>query len=186
MTELELLVDLHKNTRRQGPGSVADTLKALEFLELPDDRPLKVADIGCGAGSQTLTLANKINAEIIGVDIFPEFLERLQREAQNSGLSGRIKTLQKSMSELDFEEESLDLIWSEGAIYIMGFKNGVKSWKRYLKPGGYLAVSEVTWIRSRRPAEVEAYWMDAYPEIGTAGEKISILEKNGFSLVGYF
>jgi SAM-dependent methyltransferase len=186
MTELELLVDLHKNTARQGPGSVADTLRALEFLQLPKDRDLKVADIGCGSGSQTLTLAKQIRGEIIAVDIFPEFLEKLEREAQRSGFDGKVKTLQRSMDQLDFEKESLDLIWSEGAIYIMGFEEGVKYWKQFLKPGGYIAVSEMTWITSSRPSEVEAYWMDTYPEIGTAGDKISVLEKNGFSLVGYF
>lgn len=186
MTELELLVDLHKNTHRQGPGSIADTLRALEFLELKDDQHLKVADIGCGTGSQTLTLAKQIRGEIIAVDIFPEFLQKLEQSAIESGFDGKIKTLQRSMDQLDFEKESLDLIWSEGAIYIMGFKEGVKYWKQFLKPGGYMAVSEMTWITSSRPAEVEFYWLDAYPEIGTAGEKIRILEENGFSIVGYF
>ena len=48
MTELELIIDLHKNSERQGPGSENDTLKALDLLNLPTDQNLKVADIGCG------------------------------------------------------------------------------------------------------------------------------------------
>ena len=43
MTELELIIDLHKNSERQGPGSENDTLKALEFLSLPTDQTLKIA-----------------------------------------------------------------------------------------------------------------------------------------------
>jgi hypothetical protein len=31
MTELELIIDLHKNSERQGPGSENDTLKAIDF-----------------------------------------------------------------------------------------------------------------------------------------------------------
>ncbi len=55
-------------------------------------------------------------AEIVAVDLFPEFLEVLQSRAQEAGLTGRIETLAASMDALPFEPESLDLIWSEGAM----------------------------------------------------------------------
>ena len=57
MTELELIIDLHSNSSRQGPGSIKDTLKALDYINLPTNLPWKVADIGCGSGGQTLVLA---------------------------------------------------------------------------------------------------------------------------------
>jgi hypothetical protein len=46
MKEMDLIINLHKNSERQGPGSINDTLKALEFLKLPTHRKLKAADIG--------------------------------------------------------------------------------------------------------------------------------------------
>ncbi|MCW9098085.1 MAG: class I SAM-dependent methyltransferase, partial [Ignavibacteriaceae bacterium] len=70
MTELELIIDLHKNSERQGPGSEKETLKALGFMNLPNDQKLKIADIGCGSGGQTLTLAQKINGQITAVDLY--------------------------------------------------------------------------------------------------------------------
>ena len=186
MTELELLIDLHKNTSRQGPGSEADSQRALDILNLPNDRPLKVADIGCGTGASTLALAGRLNCEITAIDYSTEFLNTLRNRAIQMGLNEKIKVEQGSMTELPFDSDSLDLIWSEGAVYIMGFEKGVKYWKQFLKPGGYLAVSEITWITNNRPKEVEEYWKEAYPEIGTAGEKIRVLEENGFGLSGYF
>jgi len=83
MTELELIIDLHKNSERQGPGSENDTLKALDLLNLPTDQNLKVADIGCGSGAQTIPLAKNINGQIIAVDLFPEFLNELNEKSQN-------------------------------------------------------------------------------------------------------
>ncbi len=186
MTELELIIDLHKKSERQGPGSEEDTLKALDMINFTNKNNLKVADIGCGNGGQTVTLAKNLNAGITAVDLFPEFLEELNERAYKQGLVDRIVGLQKSMDDLPFEEAEFDLIWSEGAIYNIGFENGLRKWKDYLKVGGYLAVSEITWITNSRPKEIEEFWNSEYPEISTASAKINQLESNGYSLMGYF
>lgn len=47
MWELELLIDLHKNTERQWPWSEIDTLKALSFINVDTNSSLKILDIGC-------------------------------------------------------------------------------------------------------------------------------------------
>ena len=121
MTELELIIDLHKNSERQGPGSEEETLKALEFMNLPSDRNLKIADIGCGSGGQTITLSQNLNGEITAVDLFPEFLDELNEKSEKLGLKEEIVTLEKSMDDLPFNSEELDVIWAEGAIYNIGF-----------------------------------------------------------------
>jgi SAM-dependent methyltransferase len=90
------------------------------------------------------------------------------------------------MAALPFAESVYDAIWSEGAIYNMGFAAGVKAWRRHLKPGGVLAVSELTWLTNQRPEEVQAHWEREYPEVSTASSKIAILERFGFSPIGYF
>ena len=186
MTELEYIIDLHKSSNRQGPGSEEETLRALSLINLSQNRPLKVADIGCGSGAQTITLARNANAHITAVDLFPEFLDKLNKISEELGLSNRITTLEKSMDQLSFDSEEFDIIWSEGAIYIIGFENGIKKWKPFLKPGGYMAISEITWIHPQRPEEVETFWNREYPEISTAQRKIEILEEHGFVLEGYF
>lgn len=186
MTEIELLVDFHKNAERQGPGSSFETIKALNLTGVDKNETLKIADIGCGSGSQTIALAQNTNGQITAVDLFPEFLEKLNSKAKKLGLNNKITTLKKSMEDLPFDNEEFDIIWSEGAIYNMGFKTGIKEWKNYIKKGGYLAVSEITWITNSRPDEIEEHWNNEYPEIDTASNKIKILEQNGFTPVGYF
>lgn len=186
MRGLELLVDFHLDAERQGPGSEADTLRALAFVDLDRSAQLKVTDIGCGSGAQSLTLAQHLNGTITAVDLFPEFLDKLNQRAAQAGLQERIITLQKSMDALPFKEAEFDLIWSEGAIYNIGFAGGVEYWKRFLRPGGFLAVSELSWTTNRRPSEIGQHWNNEYPEIGTAAEKIRVLETAGFSLRGFF
>ena len=186
MDDLQLLMDLHKDGARQGPGGDRETKLAIELAGLTADDDLRIADIGCGTGASTITLAKTLNADITAVDFLPGFLARLDDHATREGLSGQIETLEASMDALPFDRESFDVIWSEGAIYNIGFANGVKSWAPYLKPRGVLAVSELTWLTDERPTEIDVRWRREYPEVDTASAKIAVLEKNGFSLLGYF
>ncbi|SMP59781.1 class I SAM-dependent methyltransferase [Anoxynatronum buryatiense] len=186
MTELELLIDFHVDAERQGPGSGEDTLKALSMIDINPEASLKIADVGCGLGAQTLTLAQNLNGCITAVDLFADFLTKLNDRAKKLNLENKITTLEKSMDALPFDNEEYDILWSEGAIYNIGFESGLKNWKRFLKTNGYIAVSEMTWKTKNRPKEIEEHWNNEYPEIDTASGKIKILEENGFSLVGFF
>ena len=186
MTEVELLIDFHVEAERQGPGSDDDTWKALSFIDIDRNRSFKIADIGCGSGAQTMILAKNLNGKITAVDLFPDFLVKLNERAKSLNLNDKIVTLEKSMEELPFGEEEYDILWSEGAIYNIGFEFGLKNWNKYLKTGGYIAVSEITWKTNSRPKEIEEHWNNEYTEIDTASAKIKILEENGFSPVGFF
>ena len=102
------------------------------------------------------------------------------------GLSEKVTSLCCSMDNLPFGDEEYDVIWSEGAIYNVGFERGVIDWNRFLKVGGLLVVSEITWITASRPSALQKYWESEYPEMDVASSKICILEKNGYSPIGYF
>lgn len=186
MDPQQLLVDLHRPHSRLGPGSDATTRRALDLSGLRGRAGLAVADLGCGTGASTLVLAEDLDARITAVDLFPEFLAELERRAERRGVRDRITTLAASIDALPFAPASLDAIWSEGAIYNLGFEAGVAAWRRLLKPGGVLAVSEITWLTRDRPAELQAYWEHVYPEIATAAGKLAVLEAHGYTPIGYF
>jgi SAM-dependent methyltransferase len=184
--QLDLLIDLHVDGERQGPGSDDVTRLAIRLAGLGGGEPLSIVDIGCGTGASTLVLANDLDAHITAVDLLPPFLARLDESARRRGLTDRITTLVASMDELGFEDRSLDVIWSEGAIYNIGFEQGVRSWRRFLKPGGVIAVSEITWLTHRRPAELEEHWNEQYSDIAPASAKLAVLEAAGYTPIGYF
>ena len=183
--ELQLICDFFSNMERQGPGSPDVTLKALSFIDNLTDKSL-IADIGCGTGGQTMVLAGHISGQITGLDLFPDFIDILNRNAKQSGLQDRVKGIVGSMDNLPFQNEELDLIWSEGAIYNIGFERGMNEWSKYLKKGGFIAVSEASWFTSERPAEIEDFWMDAYPEISVIPTCIDKMEKAGYTPIAHF
>ncbi len=140
MNDLDLLIDLHRDGERQGPGKASDTRLAVALSGLSGAKDLRIADIGCGTGASTLVLARELDATVTAVDLVPEFLLELQRRAEQEGLADRVTTLAASMAALPFEEEALDAVWSEGAIYNIGFANGIQALRRFLKPGGKKAL----------------------------------------------
>ena len=186
MNDIQLLIDLHKRAKRQGPGGDSETRMAIELAMLDSSIPLKVADIGCGTGASTIQLARSLNADITAIDFLPEFLEILKSNAETKGLSNKINTIACSMENLQFDNNEYDVIWSEGAIYNIGFEKGINYWRHFLKPDGVLVVSEITWITNERPSEIEDYWQEEYPEIDTASSKLKKLEENGYTPISYF
>ena len=170
---------------RQGPGSPEVTLRALGFVDGLNDKSL-IADIGCGTGGQTMTLAKHIQGKITGIDLSDTFIDIFNRNATQLGVQDRVKGIVGSMDSLPFHDEELDLIWSEGAIYNIGFERGLNEWRKYLKTGGYIAVSESSWFTDERPAEIHDFWMGAYPGIDTIPNQIAKICKAGYLPVATF
>jgi SAM-dependent methyltransferase len=183
--DFALICEYYAGLRRQGPGSPEVTVKALSFVDGLTDES-RIADIGCGTGGQTMVLADHAPGEITGIDLFPDFIDRFNRNAGKLNLQDRVKGMVGSMDNLPFPPESLDLIWSEGAIYNIGFARGLKEWRTFLKAGGYLAVSEASWFTEERPVEIEEFWKDAYPEIDTVSHKVARMEEAGYIPVATF
>lgn len=186
MDDLDLLIDLHAPAERLGPGGTTETLRAIELAGLAGRHGLRIADIGCGTGASALVLARELDAQVMAVDKLGAFLAALQARVAQAGLTGRVHTVQASMDALPFQPGSLDAIWSEGAIYRLGFEQGVQRWRPLLKDGGILAVSDLTWLTDRRPAELQAHWTSQYPQVDTASARLAVLERQGFSPLGYF
>lgn len=184
--ELDLICEYFSNLQRQGPGSPEATLKALSFIDNLTENS-RIADIGCGTGGQTMILAQNTSGHITGLDLFPDFIALFNRNAARLGLQERVKGVVGSMEDaLPFERESLDLMWSEGAIYNIGFEQGLSQWREYLKQGGYIAVSEPSWFTDEHPVEVEQFWMEAEPGIDTIPTKVAQMQNAGYIPVATF
>ncbi len=182
---MDIFWELHCDIPREGPGDNASTRKAYALLTCLPEQP-HILDVGCGPGMQTIELAKISAGNILAVDTHQPFLDELNKRASSAGLTGRISTRNLSMFELNLEPASFDVIWSEGAIYILGFERGLCEWKALLKPGGYLAVTELSWLKSDPPDEITAYWNENYPGMKTLDENLAITQAAGYRYVSHF
>jgi ubiquinone/menaquinone biosynthesis C-methylase UbiE len=183
--DFDLICEYFSAIERQGPGSPEVTVKALSFIDNLSANS-QIADLGCGTGGQTMVLVQHAPGQITGIDLFPTFINLFNANAGKLNLQDRVKGIVGSMDNLPFQNEELDLIWSEGAIYNIGFERGLNEWRRFLKKGGYIAVTEASWFTNERPAEIEQFWNEAYPEIDTIPNKVAQLQNAGYVPVATF
>jgi SAM-dependent methyltransferase len=176
---MSIFRELTEGLPRQGPGSPEATLRALGLVRELPDRP-RILDIGCGSGAQTIELARATSGEIVAVDIRQRFLDELTEHARDAGVLPQITTVNASMFDMQFPAESFDLIWSEGAIYIAGFAAGLSAWRRFLKPGGWLAVSELSWLVPNPPAETAQFWARNYPGMKSIERNCQVISETGY------
>ncbi len=112
------------------------------FKLLPKCKNPHILDIGCGTGVPTIELATISDGHVIGIDIDVTSLNLLQRKIRETGLNNRVSVIKDSILTIDFPEESFDIIWSEGSIFVIGFENGIRMWRRFLKPNGFLVIHD--------------------------------------------
>ncbi|MBN1222842.1 MAG: class I SAM-dependent methyltransferase [Candidatus Aminicenantes bacterium] len=180
----DIFFEIHHDLPREGPGRDVYTEKAYGMLPALD-KP-SILDIGCGPGGPTIKLARLSGDRVIGIDTHQPYLDRLQSKIDEAGLSNRVKAAKQSMFAMNFPRESFDIIWAEGAIYIIGFERGLWEWKKFIKPRGFLVVHEMAWLQPHPPDEIAAYWKKMYSGITTAAENIKIISRCGYDLLGHF
>lgn len=135
------------------------------FQVLPKLNNPKILDVGCGSGIPTLELARLSHGEILGIDIDQPALDKFARKIKEAGLTDQVQAVNCSIFDMDFADESFDIIWSEGSISAIGFKRGLREWRRFLKPGGFMVVHD---------------------EQGNVKEKLEQISDCGYELLGYF
>ncbi len=183
--KVQLFFEIHSGLPRQGPGSAASTAKAFSLLKQLPPKPA-ILDVGCGPGMQTMDLARLGQGNITAIDNYQPFLDDLESRARDAGVADRVRTVNGDMNELAYPDESFDLIWAEGSIYQMGFENGLRSWQRLLKPGGYIAVTEVSWLKPNPPRECADFWNENYPQIQEINDNLYVISKCGYQIIDQF
>lgn len=128
------------------------------------DKP-RILDIGCGSGVPTMELARLGQGEVIGIDIDQPALDKLTQKIREAGFSNRVQAVNCSILDMAFPDESFDIVWSEGSIFVIGFNRGIQEWKRFLKPNGFMVIHD---------------------EKGNVEEQLEQISKCGYKLLGYF
>jgi len=181
----ELFYKIYESLPRQGPGDAKSLQKVYKKLQGLPTHP-NILDVGCGTGGQTLELASISGGNITAIDNHRPFIEILKKNAAKTLHKDRIRGLVQDMETMDFEKDSFDLIWCEGAAYFMGIGNALSAWKPFLRTGGYIVISELVWFKKEVPAEIRDYFENEYPEMKYYSHIFPVIENTGYKKIAYF
>lgn len=185
MEGMEYFYELFLSLPRGGPGDNKYTKKAFSYLKNLPTEPL-ILDIGCGHGMQTIKLAKLTKGKIIALDNYQPFLDILMKKAKAEGFDKRIIPKNQSMLKMDFNNHTFDIIWSEGAIFVIGFQDGLKKCNQLLKNKGYFVVSEAVLLLPNLPKPLKKFWDGVYPEIKDIKDNIYLINNEGFNVLSHF
>lgn len=179
---------------RLGPGDDESTRKALGVVQLSrEERPegiigpdSKILDLGCGNGAQTMQLALNTQGRVLAVDNHRPYLDELLRRAKTAGVEGRIEVRLEDMRHLEFEEGSARLVWSEGAMFVMGFREGLGKCYELVEKGGCVAATELCWLRDDAPSECRDFFGEEYPAMADTEANLAVIRDVGYSLLDSF
>jgi SAM-dependent methyltransferase len=184
MDRMDYFIELYGCLPRGGPGDNASTRRAFEMMtDLPGEP--RILDLGCGPGMQTVELLRLSGGTVVALDLLPQMISRVEAAAERAGFASRLEAVRADMNDLAFAPSAFDVIWSEGAIYFIGFAKGLARVRELVRPGGYVAVSEAVWLEGDPPREVTDFWA-AYPEIDTVDAKLEVVSRTGYECVGHF
>jgi SAM-dependent methyltransferase len=164
-----------------GPGGNAHTLHVLRLLPKQEFRV--VVDAGCGTGRQTIALAKELGTLVHGIDAYEPFLNDLVRRAKEAKVEHLVQALCMDIKDIPHVFRAIDLLWSEGAAYHIGFSNALATWASAVVPEGFAVVSELSWLKEQAPDAVKEFFRSGYPDMQSVQQNAVVAERAGYKVL---
>ncbi|MBR0416912.1 MAG: methyltransferase domain-containing protein [Firmicutes bacterium] len=138
-----------------------------EKRRIPEEKPLKILDAGCGIGTSLAALKEEFGIEAFGIDSSSGSIEKAKE------LHPDISFAYCDASYLPYNEEYFDGILSECMLTLLPDpKSAVCEWKRVLKTGGFMIISGLC---ERDPGDLQYAFRPSLPY----DAQTSVICKNG-------
>lgn len=155
----ERSADFSKLRQKELKGPCAAAWQEYLGEKLAADRPLKILDIGTGAGFFAVILS-RLGHQVTGIDMSADMLHQAKQNVLAVG--GRAEFRKMNAQELDFADETFDVVISRNLTWTLpDVMQAYREWRRVLKKGGKLLNFDsdyglMTFSRKEDQADVHA------------------------------
>lgn len=152
---------LHFGYEQPGEKGHGESLLALNHVMAEHavlQRGERVLDAGCGVGGTSLWLTEEYGADVVGINLVGEHVERARRYARERGLGGRVRFERADYTATGFDADSFDVVWAqESACHAPDKAALCTEAARLLRPGGRLVMAEYVLCPGRPGADIAAW-----------------------------
>ncbi len=139
-----------------------------------------VLDVGCGVGPTPCYLAKTHGSRVLGVDLLKKMIEQSRARAKAAGVTDRVKFLVADARDLPFEDAVFDAVIMESVnVFFADKLRAMRDYVRVTKPGGYVGITEMTWLKPPTPEAVEYYRRTVFADVLQAEAWMALLEDAG-------
>jgi arsenite methyltransferase len=138
-------------------GGVRATRELIELCHVNQSK--YVLDVGCGVGMTPVDLAKSYGCRVVGVDIRETMIDQAAERARRERVEHLVEFRMADAQDLPFEDALFDAVIGESVTAFLEDKpRGVSNYVRVTRPGGYVGLNEMTWLKPRPPAELVDYY----------------------------
>jgi ubiquinone/menaquinone biosynthesis C-methylase UbiE len=157
----QLMAELGKTVIHPGGGRSTEELLAIAALQ-PGQR---VLDAGCGIGTTAAQIARRFDCEVVALDINEANLDRARCTVEQTGVDDRVTVRRGDIEQLDFAEESFDVVIVEAVTMFVNRRRAASEVVRVCRHGGRVVDHEFIWRKPPPPGPRELFMGKVCPGI---------------------
>ncbi len=139
-----------------------------------------VLDVGCGVGPTPCYLAKTHGSRVVGIDLLKKMVAQSRARANAEGVTDQVKFLVADARRLPFEDAVFDAVIMESVnVFFEDKLQAMRDYVRVTKPGGYVGITEMTWLTPPTPEAVEYYRRTVFADVLQAEAWKTLLEDAG-------
>ena len=159
-------------------GSMAATRRLVEMCQIR--RGQLVLDVGCGAGATPVYLVRSLGSGVVGVDLLERMAMQARERARSDAAERSIELAVADARRLPFRDDSFDAVIMESLnVFFEEKRKAMEGYVRVTKPGGYVGITEMTWLQPPSPELAAYYRRTVYADALEAEGWIELLEDAG-------
>ena len=159
-------------------GGFEATNELLSLCHIEDAQ--EVLDVGCGIGIGPAYIAKKYGCDVVGVDISEKMIGWSRQRAREEGVEAKVEFRTADVLELPFEADRFDVVICESVLaFVEDKQRAIRECVRVTRPGGYVGLNEVFWIKQPSPEMLEQVKDAIGPFISTIETWQALWEASG-------
>jgi SAM-dependent methyltransferase len=137
-----------------------------------------VLDVGCGVGATPRFLARALGCRVVAIDLLEMMIAQARERTKE--VKDNVRLAVADARRLPFEDGLFDAVIMESLnVFFEDKTAAMREYVRVTKPGGYIGMTEMTWLSTPTPEKAAYYKRTVYADAMEASGWIELMQEAG-------